>query len=67
MFQNYTGWAIVMVIAHGYPNHNTETSIAFGKTKNEMLNILKNEKSLIYEAIIYYVVDGIAEERYKEI
>lgn len=62
MFKDFTGWAIVITVAHGYPKHNTETSIAFGKTKNEMFDILKTEKSLIYNAIIYYVVDGIAEE-----
>lgn len=67
MFNNYTGWAIVITVAHGYPKHTTETYIAFGKTKTEMCDILRNEKSLIYNATIYYVVDGIAEETYKQI
>jgi len=67
MFTDYTGWAIVITVAHRYPKYNRETYITFGKTKNEMYDILKNEKALIYEAVIYYIVDGIAEETYKQI
>ncbi len=67
MFNDYTGWAIVITVAHYFPKHEEEKYVAFGHSKQAMFNWLEIEKGNIIEAIIYYVVDGIAEETYKEI
>lgn len=66
-FTDYTGWAIVVEINLGHPTYKKETYVAFSKTKKEMLDILKDEKHLIYKAEICFIVDGIAEETYKHI